>query len=84
MASLKKQALILTIANAYTRALGFVLRLVTARLMGAQALGVMEMASSAVMVAITPVTAGIPTAISRLAAQKHTDAAAVLRAELKL
>ena len=35
MASLKKQALMLTVANAYTRALGFVLRLVTARLMGA-------------------------------------------------
>lgn len=84
MASLKKQALILTIANAYTRALGFVLRLVTARLMGAQALGVMEMASSAVMVAITPVTAGIPTAISRLAAQKNNDASAVLRAGLSL
>ena len=84
MASLKKQALVLTVANAYTRALGFVLRLVTARLMGAQALGVMEMASSAVMLAITPVTAGVPTAMSRLAAQKNADASAVLRAGLSL
>ena len=84
MASLKKQALVLTLANAYTRALGFVLRLVTARLMGAQALGVMEMASSAVMLAITPVTAGVPTAMSRLAAQKNADASAVLQAGLSL
>lgn len=84
MASLKKQALMLTIANAYTRALGFVLRLVTARLMGAQALGVMELASSAVMLAITPVTAGVPTAMSRLAAQRGTDERAVLRAGLSL
>ena len=84
MASLKKQALVLTIANAYTRALGFVLRLVTARLMGAQALGVMELSSSAVMLAITPVTAGVPTAMSRLAAQRDADERAVLRAGLSL
>lgn len=84
MASLKKQALVLTIANAYTRALGFVLRLVTARLMGAQALGVMELSSSAVMLAITPVTAGIPTAMSRLTAQKGADEKSVLRAGLSL
>lgn len=84
MSSLKKQALVLTLANAYTRALGFVLRLVTARLMGAQALGVMELSSSAVMLAITPVTAGIPTAMSRLTAQKDADAPAVLRAGLAL
>ena len=84
MASLKKQALVLTIANAYTRALGFVLRLVTARLMGAQALGVMELASSAVMLAITPVTAGVPTAMSRLAARKGAEPRAVLQAGLSL
>jgi len=84
VSSLKKQALVLTIANAYTRALGFVLRLMTARLMGAQALGVMELASSAVMLAITPVTAGVPTAMSRLAAQKGADERAVLRAGLSL
>ena len=84
MSSLKKQALILTIANAYTRALGFVLRLATARLMGAQALGVMELASSAVMLAITPVTAGIPTAMSRLTAQKGADPAAILHGGLSL
>lgn len=84
MASLKKQALVLTIANAYTRALGFVLRLVTARLMGAEAMGVMELSSSAVMLAITPVTAGVPTAMSRLTAQKGADEQAVLRAGLSL
>ena len=77
MVSLKKQALVLTIANAYTRILGFVLRLMTARLMGAQALGVMEMASSAVMLAI-------PTAMSRLAAQRDANDQTVLRAGLSL
>lgn len=84
MASLKKQALVLTVANAYTRALGFVLRLFCARLMGAEAIGVMEMSSSAVMLAITPVTAGVPTAMSRLTAQKGADERAVLKAGLSL
>ena len=84
MASLKKQALVLTIANAYTRALGFVLRLLTARFMGAEAMGVMELSASAVMLAITPVTAGVPTAMSRLTAQKGSDQAAILRAGLSL
>ncbi len=84
MASLKKQALVLTLANAYTRALGFALRLVTARMMGAEALGVMELASSATMLAITPVTAGVPTAMSRLTALPDADDRAVLRAGLSL
>lgn len=84
MASLKRQALVLTAANAYTRALGFVLRLMTARLMGAEAMGVMELASSAFMLAVTPVTAGIPSAMSRLTARAGTAQGAVLRAGLSL
>ncbi len=84
MAALKQQALVLTLANAYTRALGFVLRLFSARLMGAQALGVMELASSAVMLAVTPVTAGMPTAMSRLTAQGKHAPEDVLRAGASL
>lgn len=84
MASLKRQALTLTLANGYTRALGFVLRLFSARLMGPEALGVMELSSSAIMLAITPVTAGIPTAMSRLTAQPGADEKAVLHAGLAL
>ncbi len=82
--SLKQQAFILTLANAWTRALGFGLRLLSARLMGAEAMGVMELASSATMLAITPVTAGIPTAVSRLAARPGGDEKEVLRAGLSL
>ena len=65
-----KQALILTLGNGLTRGLGFVLRLLLARWMGAQALGVMEMANSVGMLALTPVTAGIPSAVSRLTAKE--------------
>lgn len=65
-----KQALILSLGNGLTRGLGFILRLLLARWMGAQALGVMEMANSVGMLALTPVTAGIPSAISRLTAKE--------------
>lgn len=71
--SLKRQAVTLTLANAYTRALGFGLRLITARLMGAETVGVMELASSASMLALTPVTAGIPTAMARLTAKASNE-----------
>lgn len=83
-ATLKRQALILTLANVYTRALGFVLRLVSARLMGAEAMGVMELASSGMMLAITPVTAGLPAAMSRLTAQRGADQKQVLHAGITL
>lgn len=64
--TLKKQALTLTIANGFTRGLGFLFRLMTARLMGAEAIGVMELSASAAMLALTPATAGLPTAMSRM------------------
>lgn len=80
-ANLRRQALILTLANGYTRGVGFVMHLLLARLMGAQALGVMEMAHSVIMLAITPVTAGIPSAVSRLTAQRSgAEASKVFRA----
>lgn len=83
--NLAKQALILTLGNGLTRGLGFILRLLLARWMGAEALGVMEMANSVGMLALTPVTAGIPSAMSRLTA-KHpsVDQPSVLRAGLHL
>ena len=59
-ASLTKQTITLTLANAYTRGLGFLLRLALARIMGAEALGMMELTSSVSMLALTPVTAGTP------------------------
>lgn len=83
--SMKRQALILTAGNVFTRGLGFALHLLFARLMGAEALGVMEMAHSAGMLALTPVTAGIPTAMSRLTAGRpRADQPSVLQAGLHL
>lgn len=83
--TLKRQALILTLGNGLTRGLGFVLHLLLARWMGPQALGVMEMANSVGMLALTPVTAGVPSAISRMTAKRGTDQqSAVLHSGLRL
>lgn len=85
MQSIRKQAFLLTVANGFTRMLGFGLRLVMARLMGAEALGVMEMAHSVEILALTPVTAGMPTAMSRMIAKSAPDdRPLILRAGLSL
>ena len=65
--TLKKQALTLTIANGFTRGLGFLFRLMTARLMGAEAIGVMELSASAAMLALTALKFGQPSAAERSA-----------------
>ncbi|MGN0761907.1 MAG: oligosaccharide flippase family protein, partial [Aristaeellaceae bacterium] len=83
--SLKQQAMILTLGNGVTRGLGFALHLIFARLMGAEALGVMEMAHSVGMLALTPVTAGTSAAMSRVTARHPAvDQPNVLRAGLRL
>lgn len=83
--TLAKQALILTLGNGLTRGLGFFLRLLLARWMGAEALGLMEMANSVGMLALTPVTAGIPSAVSRLTAKRPVqEQPIVLQAGLRL
>lgn len=83
--TLTKQAVILTLGNGLTRGLGFLLHLLLARWMGAETLGVMEMANSVGMLALTPVTAGIPSAMSRLTAKRPEETQpAVLRAGLHM
>lgn len=76
--SLKKQTAVITSCNIMIRGLGFVLRLVTTRLLGAEAVGVMELAGQAHMLALTPAAAGLPGAVSRLTAQRQ-DKEGVLR-----
>ncbi|MBQ9299575.1 MAG: oligosaccharide flippase family protein, partial [Clostridia bacterium] len=73
--SLKGQAALLTCVNALVRGLGFILHVVLSRMLGAEALGVMELSHSAHMLSITPVTAGLPAAVSRLTAVRRDSAA---------
>lgn len=65
----KKQTAFLTAVNGVVRALGLLMRVLLSRLMGAEIMGIMELSSSVHMVAITPLTSGLPTAISRMTAK---------------
>ncbi|MDR2505847.1 MAG: oligosaccharide flippase family protein [Oscillospiraceae bacterium] len=69
--SLLSQTLILTAANFAVRMLGFVMRIWLSRTLGAEAIGVMELASSAHMLWIAPVASGLPMAVSRFTAQAY-------------
>ena len=79
--SLKRQAAVTAASGALVRAIGFGMRLWVSRLLGAEAVGVLELASSAHALAVTPGAAGVPGAVSRLAAKAKTeeDAVRVLR-----
>lgn len=67
--SLRRQAILTAGNNGLVRAIGFFMRLWISRLLGPEAVGVMELASGAHMLALTPVAAGLPGAISRLTAR---------------
>jgi len=81
--TLLEQTAVLTASNVAVRALGFWMRIWFSRVMGAEAVGLMELASSAHMLWITPVTAGLPLAVSSTVAQGG-DARAVLLAARRL
>lgn len=73
MAGLAKKAAGVAAANVLTRAMGFAIRILLSRMLGAEALGVSEMAHGAHMLAITPLTAGLPAAVSRETARGRGD-----------
>ncbi|MCI6377322.1 MAG: oligosaccharide flippase family protein [Clostridiales bacterium] len=70
----KKQTLFLTGINATVRALGLLLRVILSRFLGAEIMGISELAQSVHMLVITPLTSGMPMAISRMTARaKEAD-----------
>ena len=71
--SVKKQALVTAGCNAVIRGLGFGLRLWVSKALGAEAVGVMELASGAHMLALTPAASGLPGAVSRLTARTEGE-----------
>ena len=65
----KKQTVFLTGVNAVVRALGLLMRVMLSRLLGAEIMGIAELAQGVHMLAITPLTSGLPLAISRMTAR---------------
>jgi stage V sporulation protein B len=59
----------MTATNGVVRAIGFGMRIWLSRTLGAEAMGIMELASSAHMLWLAPVTSGLPMAVSRMTAQ---------------
>ncbi|MDQ0254251.1 stage V sporulation protein B [Evansella vedderi] len=68
-----KGALILILAGLITRILGFVNRIVVARIMGAEGVGLYMMAVPTLLLIITLTQLGLPVAISKLVAEADAD-----------
>lgn len=71
--SAKKQTMFLCLVNAVVRALGLGMRVMLSRMVGAEIVGLSELASGAHMLLIAPLTSGLPLAVSRLTAKEKGD-----------
>ncbi len=70
-----KGTLILIAASLVTRALGFVYRIFLSRIIGAEGMGLFQLAFPILMLILTFVTAGLPVAISKLVAEAAVQGA---------
>ena len=70
MRSLVKKTIFLSCSHFVVRSLGFLLRIWLSRELGAQAMGICELAQSAQMLLITPVVSGLPAAVTRKSAKE--------------
>lgn len=68
-ANAKQQTVFLTAINAVVRALGLTMRVILSRLVGAEIMGIAELCSGVHMLLITPLTSGLPLAVSRMTAK---------------
>ena len=83
--TLVQKTLFLSASHFVVRSIGFLLRLWLSRELGAQAMGLVELAQSAQMLLITPVVTGLPAAVSRLCAKAEgKERARVVRCALLL
>ena len=69
MRTLVYQTMFLSASHFFVRVIGFIMRIWLSRELGALAIGLVELASSAQMLLITPVISGLPAAMSRMCAK---------------
>ena len=72
MRTLVVQTMFLSASHFLVRVLGFILRIWLSRELGTLAIGLVELASSAQMLLITPVVSGLPGAMSRMCAKAES------------
>lgn len=68
MKSLSKAVVLITAFSVLTRLLGFLFRIFLSRTIGAEAIGIYQVASSVFMIFVTVVSSGLPLIISRMTA----------------
>jgi len=71
--SLKRQAALIALSGVLVKALGFGMRLWVSRSLGAEALGIMELASGVHALALAPAASGLPGAVSRMTAKAKNE-----------
>ena len=74
MRAFTKSVLIITIFAATTRAIGFIFRIFLSRVLGAEMLGIYQMAMSIFMVLLTVISSGLPLVLSREIAKADKSA----------
>ncbi|MBQ7886801.1 MAG: oligosaccharide flippase family protein [Clostridia bacterium] len=77
MRTLVYQTMFLSASHFFVRVIGFIMRIWLSRELGAMTMGLVELASSAQMLLITPIVSGLPAAMSRMCAK--TDSAQQVR-----
>lgn len=73
MHAMIRQTAFLSGSHFLVRVIGFTLRIWLSRELGAQAMGLVELAQSAQMLLITPVVSGLPAAMSRMCAKAEPN-----------
>lgn len=73
MHAMIRQTAFLSGSHFLVRVMGFILRIWLSRELGAQAMGLVELAGNAQMLLITPVVSGLPAAMSRMCAKAEPE-----------
>lgn len=73
MKSLFKTVVLITVFSFLTRLLGFVFRIILSRVVGAEGVGLYQVAASVFMVLMTVIASGLPLIISRMSASYHAN-----------
>lgn len=82
--NLLRGAFLLTLANAFTRIIGFVYQIYLVRQLGAEGIGVYQLMAPLVMIVISLIATGLPVAVARYAPLYGQEGKSVLKSGSKL
>jgi len=82
--NLLRGAFLLTLANAFTRIIGFIYQIYLVRQLGAEGIGVYQLMAPLVMIVISLIATGLPVAVARYAPLYGQEGKSVLKSGSKL